>query len=226
LTVITESVITVTRTLSYTNGLVNQEFSLETDLPALLVFVVVTTFTPGPNNLASVSSGIAIGWRKTLPFTAGVFAGFVLVLGATATVSHFVLSTFPQLQVVLLIAGSLYIAYLAVRVFLSAVRISDQERGPLGFRDGFLLQPLNPKLIVYGLTLYGSFLGTTVSSVVGIALTAVAFATVAWLATMTWALAGTAVTRIVARPKILKAINAALALLLLYTAAELSGLFW
>ena len=38
------------------------------DLIPLISFVVVTTFTPGPNNISSASMGVLHGYRKTLNF--------------------------------------------------------------------------------------------------------------------------------------------------------------
>ena len=39
---------------------------------AFITYVVVTTFTPGPNNMMAMSNGLQDGFRKTLRFLAGV----------------------------------------------------------------------------------------------------------------------------------------------------------
>ena len=51
---------------------------------ALLGFVVVTLFTPGPNNTMLMSSGLNFGFRRGLPHLWGVALGFaVMVLHLT-----------------------------------------------------------------------------------------------------------------------------------------------
>ncbi len=46
------------------------------DIFPLAVYIVVTTFTPGPNNITAASSGAARGFMKTLPYLAGMALGF------------------------------------------------------------------------------------------------------------------------------------------------------
>ena len=45
------------------------------DMLPLISFVIVTTFTPGPNNISSAAMGIAFGYRRTLPYLFGITAG-------------------------------------------------------------------------------------------------------------------------------------------------------
>ena len=45
---------------------------------AFLSYVVVTTFTPGPNNVMSMSNASRYGFRRSMRFTTGVCAGFFL----------------------------------------------------------------------------------------------------------------------------------------------------
>ena len=41
---------------------------MNSDLFALMSFVIITTFTPGPNNISSASQGVLFGYRKALPY--------------------------------------------------------------------------------------------------------------------------------------------------------------
>ncbi len=41
---------------------------------AFLSYVIITTFTPGPNNIMSMSNASRYGFRKSLPFNVGVFS--------------------------------------------------------------------------------------------------------------------------------------------------------
>ena len=45
-------------------------------LAALVVFCVVTLFTPGPNNIMLMTTGLNFGFRRALPHLFGVALGF------------------------------------------------------------------------------------------------------------------------------------------------------
>jgi threonine/homoserine/homoserine lactone efflux protein len=48
-------------------------------LRALLVFVVVTLFTPGPNNAMLMTTALNFGFRRGLPHLFGVALGFAVM---------------------------------------------------------------------------------------------------------------------------------------------------
>jgi cysteine/O-acetylserine efflux protein len=196
------------------------------DIPwvALSSFVLVTTFTPGPNNISAMSVGISAGYRRALRFLGGVTAGFFIVMCLCALVAGTVLSTFPRLQVFLRVGGSLYIAWLAVHTFLGGMKADGAGKPILGFAGGLVLQILNAKVIIYGLTLYSTFLASLSGRSALLAASAVVFAAVGFCATSVWALAGSTFTRVLSNPLVRRVSSAVLALLLLYSAVESSGL--
>jgi cysteine/O-acetylserine efflux protein len=191
---------------------------------ALCSFVVVTTFTPGPNNISAMSSGISAGYTRSLRFLAGVTTGFFGVMCLCALVAAALLAVFPRMQAWLRIAGSLYIAWLAVHTFLDSFKADPEGKPALGFVNGLLLQLLNAKVIVYGLTLYSTFLVPLSGSPVLLALSAVIFALVGFSAISAWTLLGSTFTRLLSNPLARRITAGALALVLLYTAVESSGI--
>jgi len=197
---------------------------MELSWVALSSFVLVTTFTPGPNNISAMSVGISSGYRRALPFIGGIVLGFFLVMCSCALVAAALLAAFPWLQLVLRIGGSLYIAWLAVHTFLGGLHPDQAGRPALGFANGLVLQLLNAKVIVYGLTLYSTFLAPFSGRAVMLAVFALGAALVGFGAVSTWALAGSALTRLLARPRVRRVTFAVLGLVLLYTAVESSGL--
>jgi len=50
------------------------------DFMPLVVFVLITTFTPGPGNIASAAMGMMYGYRRTLRFLSGIVAGYLLIM--------------------------------------------------------------------------------------------------------------------------------------------------
>ena len=56
-------------------------------LPAFILFAAVMFFTPGPNNIMVMSSGLTFGFRRTLPHIAGVTIGFAFMVARSASAS-------------------------------------------------------------------------------------------------------------------------------------------
>jgi cysteine/O-acetylserine efflux protein len=194
------------------------------DLLPLLSFVLITTFSPGPNNVSSASMGVLHGYRKTLRYLAGIAVGFVVIMLLCGWISNALLRVLPAFEVALRVVGACYILWLAYETLRASYNFGNGNQALLGFTKGLLLQVLNPKVIVYGLTLYSSFLASLAERPLGLILSALLLAGVAFCATSTWALFGTAIRAFLHQPKIQRAVNLVLALLLVYTAVELSGL--
>jgi len=74
------------------------------------------------------------------------------------------LQLFPAVEGILRIVGALYLLWLAFHRLKAGYAFEEGERISLGFSRGLLLQVLNPKLIVYGLTLYATFLAGVVTN--------------------------------------------------------------
>ena len=131
---------------------------MDSEYLTLAAFVIITTFSPGPNNISSASMGILYGYKKTLRYLFGIFSGFFLLLVISGFASTVLLERIPSLERALRIVGSLYILWLAWQTMHSTYTFNDSNKPLLGFLKGFLLQILNPKVIIFGLTLYGTFL--------------------------------------------------------------------
>jgi len=98
------------------------------------------------------------------------------------------------------------------------------EQPLLGFSRGLMLQFFNPKVMVLGLTVYASFLAPLAKNYAWLAMSALLLACLAFMITFLWTLAGSILLQNLKKPAILKMVNLTLALLLVYTAVELSGL--
>ena len=83
---------------------------------------------------------------------------------------------------------------------------------------------LNPKLIIFSLTVYSVFLVPATASLPLLVLSASFLAAVSFCATSMWALFGSAIRTHLRQPRIRQAVNLGLALLLVYAAVELSGI--
>ena len=194
------------------------------EILALISFVLITTYTPGPNNISSASMGVLYGYKRTLPYLFGIALGFFVVLSLCGLLSGFLLEKIPAFEQVLRIVGALYILWLAWHTLRASYTFDEEEQKPLGFIQGFLLQVLNVKAIVYGLTIYSTFLADRVTSTFLLLLSAAILALVAFSSITLWTLFGAGIRKYLNRPKVRKIINITLALLLVYTAVDISGL--
>ena len=81
---------------------------MPTDLFALLAFVLISTFTPGPSNISSASIAVAHGYKDTLRYQAGLAAGVFLMMLLSGLLSTTLLRFFPVLEPMLRYAGAAY----------------------------------------------------------------------------------------------------------------------
>ncbi len=191
---------------------------------ALVSFVLVTSLTPGPNNISAMSLGITHGYRKSFRFLSGIVVGFFVVMCICALIATILFKSLPFIEPYLRIAGSLYIVWLAIHTFIGSLKADPTSAKSLGFLDGLLLQMLNVKVIVYGLTLYSTFLASMSGNGILIGISATAFAVIGFGAVSVWNLAGTSFSRFFQKVILRTILAATLSLLLLYCAAESSGL--
>jgi len=125
---------------------------MESLLP-LVSFAFASSITPGPNNLMLSASGIAFGLKRTLPHLFGVFVGFLALLGVCAGGVGAAVAAFPVVGLVLKIAGSLYLLYLAWSMRRAFVPdAAGQPARPLRFAEAALFQFANPKAWLMALT--------------------------------------------------------------------------
>jgi threonine/homoserine/homoserine lactone efflux protein len=185
-------------------------------LLAFVVFAIVMFFTPGPNNIMVLSSGLTYGFRRTLPHIAGITFGFAFMVGAVGLGLGTIFIAYPVLQTVLKYAGAAYLVYLAVVIALSGAPTpgSDTGRGPMSFWGAALFQWVNAKgwVIVIGtITAYAAIaqfpyniaIQTCLSLLIGI------------VSTVTWALFGSALRPFLKSPMAVRAFNVIMAILLL-----------
>ncbi len=195
------------------------------DFVSLIPFVFITTFTPGPNNIACTSMAINFGLKKSMGFLYGIFFGFVSVLLLAGFFSNILLKTIPDLEPIMRWIGAAYILFLAYSILKAdySFQQNNQQVQPFSFSHGFLLQFLNPKGIIYALTLYSAFLYSIIDIPRFIVLFAFILASIGFLSLLLWASFGTLISRFLYRDKVKKTVNLLLALLLAYTAVKLTG---
>ncbi|KAA3643495.1 MAG: lysine transporter LysE [Chloroflexi bacterium] len=194
------------------------------DLLSVISFVLITTFTPGPNNITSAAMGVLHGYRKTFNFLLGISIGFFFMMLVSAWASASILAYFPFMEPVLRYVGAGYIIYLAYGTFQASYNFDEGNVKPMGFIKGMLLQLLNPKLIVYGLTLFSTFLASITDQPGPLLIAVILLTFTSFTSISVWTLFGTAIKTYLHHPRVKLGVNALLSLFLVYSALNLAGL--
>ncbi|MCB0212755.1 MAG: LysE family translocator [Anaerolineae bacterium] len=190
----------------------------------LISFVLISTFTPGPSNISTASLGVLHGYKNTLAYQVGLAVGVFVMMLISGWISSLLLHTLPALEPILRYVGAAYILYLAWAILKAGYTFTADNIKPMGFGHGLMLQLLNPKLMVYALTLFSTFLTPITGNVVWVIVAVTLLSATAFCATSTWALFGTAIKNYLHNPRLKAIINIILSLFLVYTALVLAGL--
>lgn len=172
--------------------------------------------------------GLLYGYRRTLAYLLGITIGFLGLMLVCAFVASTLVTAFPAFETVLRYAGTAYILWLAYEI-ATVDDVFDGHNAALqaqvGFPRGLLLQALNPKAIVFGMTQYATFLIVLAGRPVWLALSALMLAVVTFCAVSTWTLCGSGIRRFLTNVRVQRGVNTILALLLVYTALDILGIF-
>lgn len=181
---------------------------------ALVTFCIVSTVTPGPNNMMLLSSGATFGFRRTLPHILGISLGCVFMVLLLGLGLASVIGRVPWLYTVLHVASTGYLLYLAWRIATSVgVGGASARAKPLSFLDAAAFQWVNPK--AWAMTLGAATSFSRADHLFGdifVIATALVFCGLPCI--MLWAGGGTVVRRLLTRPEMLRAFNIGMAALL------------
>src|SRR6185436_15721219 len=119
---------------------------MTTSLFSLISYVLISTFTPGPSNIASASLAVLHGYKNTLKFQAGLALGVFLLMLLSGLLSTTLVKFFPAFEPIMRYLGAAYILYLAFGILKASYTFTEKDTKPLGFLHGLILQISNPKL--------------------------------------------------------------------------------
>ena len=113
----------------------------------MALFALATSATPGPVNLISSMSGARFGAVRALPYVLGATVSFDLILILIGIGVNSLLKVVEQYSLVLMLIGSAYMLYLAIRIAADSgdLSIKKAEKPCPGFISGMITQATNPK---------------------------------------------------------------------------------
>jgi threonine/homoserine/homoserine lactone efflux protein len=185
-------------------------------LIAFVIFATVMFFTPGPNNIMLLSSGLTYGFRRTLPHVAGITIGFAFMIGTVGLGMGTIFITYPVLQTILKYAGAGYLIYLAAAVAMSGPVTPDQDnrRGPMTFWGAAMFQWINVKgwvMVIGTITAYAGIASFPWNITIQVMLSLL----LGVVSCSAWALFGSSLRPILTSPRAVRAFNIVMAVLLL-----------
>lgn len=162
-------------------------------LDAVLALISATALllgSPGPAPIALAATGATYGTRQGLPFLFGILAGLSFaIIGASAGLAT-LFTAFPNVKVACQFIGAGYICYIAVKIASAPVTLAAVNPNAPQFRDGFILNLLNPKAYAAFLAIFSQFLIPTPNTLTSYVLTALVCFAVAVMVDFVWLLFG------------------------------------
>ena len=184
---------------------------------AFIVFAIVMFFTPGPNNIMLLSSGLTYGFRPTLPHVAGVTFGFAFMVGLVGLGLGTIFIAYPILQTILKWGGVVYLVYLAAAIAM-AEPVKPEEggrrKGPMTFFGAAMFQWINAKgwvMVISTITAYAAIAAFPWNIAIQVAIGLI----LGTFSCLTWAMFGSALRPLLSSRRMVRTFNLIMAILLL-----------
>ena len=182
---------------------------------SVAAFAFVATVSPGGATTLATASGTRFGFRCSIPLLAGIAAGLATLAAAAALGLASVMTAVPGLQLVVRIAGTIYLVWLAWGIARSGPPKDTDLARPRSFPAGALLLWLNPKAWAMTLSAAAAFAGPGTGTAQLTAILGGCFAIAAATSLVLWCATGTVLARLLRTDRQWGTVNAVLAALLI-----------
>ena len=184
---------------------------------SFLTYAFITAFTPGPNNIMSMTNAGRRGFKGAMPFNFGILSGFTMVMFLCTFFCTTLESLIPKIKTPMLVLGAAYMLHLAWETFRST-GLTEQE-GKDGYLSGLLLQFINPKIYIYCIMSMEAYILPVYHQPPVLIFFALLLSVIGFLSTLSWTAFGSAFRRLFTDHA--KPMNTVMALLLVYCAVSL-----
>ena len=183
-------------------------------LTALALFALVSSITPGPNNLMLMASGANFGFQRTLPHMLGVGLGFMAMVYLVGVGLVQVFDAYPVAYDVLKVVSVVYLLYLAWKIATAAAPEGDSSASgkPFTFLQAAAFQWVNPQAWTMALTAVSLY--SPDRELQSIAIIALVFGAINVPSISVWTVMGQQLRRLLTSTTRLRAFNASMAVLL------------
>lgn len=184
-----------------------------------VVYVVINCFTPGPGNILALNTVTSYGVQKGKYLFLGIFAGYYVVQIICAIFVYYLNAYLNPVMTIMKYIGAGYILWLAYHVGKSKPVHEEDGRKKPAFLIGFMLQFVNVKIYLFGITALTGYVTPYYSSFWMLLLFEIMIASAGVIATSTWIGCGSLLQTVWYNHY--KGINVAMALFLIWCAIGL-----
>ena len=154
-------------------------------LSNFLIYCVINAFTPGPGNILALNIVTNYGYKKGKTLFFGIFVGYYIVQILCAIFVYGVNSLLPNVMEVTKYIGAAYILWLAIHIVFSKPSTENAKQSA-SFLKGFMLQFVNVKIYMFGVTALTGYVVGYMSSFPTLLFFELVIATIGTIATCTW----------------------------------------
>ena len=192
------------------------------DFTAFVSYVLVVSCTPGPIAVLSMVNASKFGYQKTLKFLLGVVTGLFIIILLSNYFNLLLFNIMPKIKFFMGIIGAVYMTYLAIVIVKSKESVEkDDNRQLNSFFTGIALQFVNPKMIIYSITVTSNFIIPYYKSNIALLFFSFLLSFIGFVSVSCWALFGGFIQKFLSEYR--KQFNITMVLLLIYGAISISG---
>ena len=190
------------------------------NITSFLLYCIIITITPGPTNIVILSTVNNFGTKKAMEYTYGATIAFGLLLAISAMLNTALVSVIPKILPIMQIIGGLYIVYLAYQIYKMDTSKSTVKQSAT-FMSGLLMQFINPKVVLFTMTVIPSFVMPYYTAPSTLAIFVTCITIIGFVSFITWVLFGKIFKEFLQKHQ--KTVNIIMALFLVYSAIMVSG---
>ncbi len=186
-----------------------QAWTLTESLIALTIAACVLLGSPGPATLSLAAVGATAGVSKGLPYLAGILAGLACAMAGAVVGVAAIFVQWPQARIIVQVLGAVYLAYIAYRIAFAPITngTNEGESTAPGFRDGLVLNILNPKLYAGFFVLFSQFLLPLPNAATQYASTAAVMFAIGIVVDSIWLGIGSSIQALFAHPRYARSVR-------------------
>ena len=125
-------------------------------LPTLLLYILIVGYTPGPANIYSLTCAMKYGRKQALVMWRGLLTGFTLAVIGMAVLSHLLGEALGDYVAYLKYLGAAYILWLAFQIYReSGAKVKSARL--CTYWSGLVMQLTNAKMLLFDLTVFSLF---------------------------------------------------------------------
>ncbi len=194
---------------------------------SFILYCFIVTATPGPAVVMILSTVNNSGTGKGFEFTLGVTVAFASLIFSSVFIGNALLDSFPWIITLMQATGASYMLYLAWKIYNMKFSENTDKSGSSDlsgkgtFISAVLMQYLNPKVVIFTLTVLPAFVMPFYKSVSVQLLFAAAVTCIGFVSCILWVAFGTVFRNVMIKYR--TALNRIMAFFLAYSAVTVSG---